>query len=91
VISVHIDEEALQSRLLRLRQAAFDADVAGVMKRTVNAVHSLFGYSGAAVMFIAEFGFLSAAVHYGIWILMKITGQPIGQPRSAEPIRLRST
>jgi len=60
---MHIDEEALQSSLLRLRQAAFDADVAGVMKRTVNAVHSLFGYSGAAVMFIAEFGFLGAAVH----------------------------
>ena len=56
---MHIDEEALQSSLARLRQAAFDADVAGVMKRAVNAVHSLFGYSGAGVMFITESGYLS--------------------------------
>lgn len=59
VMSVHIDEEALQSSLLRLRQAAFDADVAAVMKRAVNAVHDLFGYSGAGVMFITESGYLS--------------------------------
>lgn len=58
-MSVHIDEEALQSSLLRLRQAAFDADVAGVMKRAVNAVHDLFGYSGAGVMFVTESGYLS--------------------------------
>ena len=58
-MSVHIDEEALQSSLLRPRQAAFDADVAGVMKRAVNAVHDLFGYSGAGVMFITESGCLS--------------------------------
>jgi GAF domain-containing protein len=58
-ISVHINQEALQSSLARLRQAAFDADVAGVMKRAVNAVHSLFGYSGAGVMFITESGYLS--------------------------------
>ena len=59
VMSVHIDEDALQSSLLRLRQAAFDADVAAVMKRAVNAVHDLFGYSGAGVMFITESGYLS--------------------------------
>jgi GAF domain-containing protein len=58
-MSVHIDEEALQSSLLRLRQAAFDADVTGVMKRAVNAVHDLFGYSGAGVMFVTESGYLS--------------------------------
>ena len=58
-MGVHIDEEALQSSLLRLRQAAFDADVAGVMKRAVNAVHDLFGYSGAGVMFVTESGYLS--------------------------------
>jgi GAF domain-containing protein len=56
---MHIDEQALQSSLSRLRQAAFDADVAGVMKRAVNAVHRLFGYSGAGVMFITESGYLS--------------------------------
>jgi transcriptional regulator with GAF, ATPase, and Fis domain len=59
VISVHIDEDALQSSLSRLREAAFDADVAGVMKRAVNAVNDLFGYSGAGVMFITESGYLS--------------------------------
>ena len=59
VISVHIDEDALQSSLARLREAAFDADVAGVMKRAVNAVNDLFGYSGAGVMFITESGYLS--------------------------------
>jgi GAF domain-containing protein len=59
VISVHIDEQALQSSLSRLRQSAFDADVAGVMKRAVDAVHRLFGYSGAGVMFITESGYLS--------------------------------
>jgi GAF domain-containing protein len=58
-MSMHIDEEALQSSLLRLRQAAFDADVAGVMKRAVNAVHDLFGYSGAGIMFVTESGYLS--------------------------------
>ena len=59
MISVHIDEKALQSSLARLRQAAFDADVAGVMKRAVNAIHGLFGYNGAGVMFITESGYLS--------------------------------
>jgi GAF domain-containing protein len=59
VIRAHIDEEALQSSLSRLREAAFDADVAGVMKRAVNAVHTLFGYSGAGVMFVTESGALS--------------------------------
>ena len=59
VISVHIDEDALQSSLARLREAAFDADVAAVMKRAVNAVNDLFGYSGAGVMFITESGYLS--------------------------------
>jgi GAF domain-containing protein len=56
---MHIDEEALRSSLQRLRQAAFDADVAGVMKRAVNSVHRMFGCSGAGVMFITESGHLS--------------------------------
>ena len=54
----HIDEEALRSSLQRLREAAFDADVVGVMKRTVDAVHGVFGYGGAGIMFINESGYL---------------------------------
>ena len=42
-MTVHIDEEALQSSLQRLREAAFEADVVGVMKRTVDAVHGVVG------------------------------------------------
>jgi GAF domain-containing protein len=56
---VHIDEEALRSSLQRLRQAAFDADVVAVLKRTVNAVNDVFVYSGAGVMFITESGHLA--------------------------------
>ena len=56
---VHIDTEALRSSLQRLRQAAFDADVVAVMKRTVNAVHDVFGYGGAGIMFITESGHLA--------------------------------
>jgi GAF domain-containing protein len=55
----HIDEEALRSSLQWLRQAAFDADVVAVMRRTVNAVHGVFGYSGAGIMFITESGHLA--------------------------------
>jgi len=58
-MTVHIDEEALRSSLLRLREAAFDVDVVGVMKRTVDAVHGVFGYGGAGIMFITESGYLS--------------------------------
>jgi GAF domain-containing protein len=58
-VIVHIDEEALQSSLQRLRQAAFDADVAGVLKRAVNAVHQVLGCCGAGIMFITEDGYLS--------------------------------
>jgi GAF domain-containing protein len=57
--SVHIDEEALQSSLQRLRQSAFDADVAGVMKRAVNSVYGVFGCKGAGTMFVTEAGQLS--------------------------------
>ena len=56
---VHIDEEALRSSLQRLREAAFDADVVAVLKRTVNAVDEVFGYSGAGIMFITESGILA--------------------------------
>jgi GAF domain-containing protein len=58
-MAAHIDEEALQSSLQRLREAAFDADVAGVMRRTVDAAHGVFGYGGAGIMFITESGDLS--------------------------------
>jgi GAF domain-containing protein len=58
-MTVHIDEEALRSSLHRLREAAFDADLAGVMRRTVDAVHGVFGYGGAGVMFLTESGYLS--------------------------------
>ena len=58
-MAVHIDEEALRSSLQRLHEAAFDADVAGVMKRTVDAVHGVFGYGGAGIMFITESGYLA--------------------------------
>jgi GAF domain-containing protein len=58
-MAVHIDEKALRSSLQRLREAAFDADVVGVMKRTVDAVHGVFGYGGAGIMFITESGDLA--------------------------------
>jgi GAF domain-containing protein len=58
-MTAHIDEEALRSSLQRLREAAFDADVAGVMKRTVDAVRGVFGYGGAGIMFVTEAGYLS--------------------------------
>jgi GAF domain-containing protein len=56
---VHIDEQALQSSLQRLREAAFDADLAGVLKRAVNAVNRVFGCTGAGIMFMTESGQLS--------------------------------
>jgi GAF domain-containing protein len=56
---VHIDEEALRSSLQQLRRSAFDADVVAVMKRAVNAVHRVFGCSGAGIMFITQSGRLS--------------------------------
>ena len=58
-MAVHIDEGALRSSLQRLREAAFDADVVGVLKRTVDAVHGVFGYGGAGIMFITESGYLA--------------------------------
>src|SRR5690349_24705977 len=58
-MQAHIDEEALRSSLQRLREAASDADVVGVMKRTVHSVHSVFGYGGAGIMFITESGYLA--------------------------------
>ena len=58
-MTAHIDEEALRSSLQRLCEAAFDADVVGVMKRTVDAVHGVFGYGGAGIMFITESGDLA--------------------------------
>jgi GAF domain-containing protein len=59
MLVVHIDEEALRSSLQRIRDAAASADVADVMRRTVNSVHDVFGYNGAGVMFITETGYLA--------------------------------
>ena len=56
---MHIDEEALQLSLQRLREAAFDADVVAVMKRAVGAVDRVFGCSGAGIMFVTQAGRLS--------------------------------
>jgi GAF domain-containing protein len=56
----HIDEEALRSSLQRLRRASFEGDPATVMKRAVDAVHDVFGYSGAGIMFITESGRLAS-------------------------------
>lgn len=58
-MTAHIDEQALRSSLQRLREAAFEADLVAVMKRAVDSVHGVFGYSGAAIMFITESGYLS--------------------------------
>src|SRR5690242_18419035 len=58
-VIVHIDEGALQSSLRRLREAAFDADVAGVLDRAVDAVHRVLGCCGAGIMFVTEHGYLS--------------------------------
>jgi GAF domain len=58
-MAAHIDKEALRSSLQRLRKAAFEADVVGVMRRTVDAVHGVFGYGGAGIMFITESGRLA--------------------------------
>jgi GAF domain-containing protein len=56
---MHIDEDALASSLQRLRETAFDADVAAVMRRAVAAVHRVFDCSGAGIMFVTESGQLS--------------------------------
>jgi GAF domain-containing protein len=58
-MAAHIDEKALQSALRELREAGLAADVVGVLKRTVDSVNAVFGYSGAGVMFITESGYLS--------------------------------
>jgi len=58
-VSAHIDEQALRSAMQGLREAGFAADVVAVLKRTVDSVNSVFGYTGAGVMFITESGYLS--------------------------------
>jgi|SRR5271165_1085439 len=59
-MGAHIDEEALRSSLQRLRSASVEGDPAAVMKRAVDAVHDVFGYSGAGIMFITESGRLAS-------------------------------
>lgn len=58
-MTAHIDEKALRSALQGLRDAGHAADVAEVLRRTVDSVHAVFGYSGAGVMFVTEGGYLS--------------------------------
>jgi GAF domain-containing protein len=58
-MTAHIDEGALRSGLERMREAASDADVIAVLKRTVRSVRDVFGYGGAGIMFITESGYLS--------------------------------
>jgi GAF domain-containing protein len=58
-MTAHIDEKALRSSLELLRQAAFDSDVPGVMKRTVDSVRGVFRYGGAGIMFVTESGYLA--------------------------------
>ncbi len=59
-MAAHINEEALLSSLQRLRRASFEGDPAAVMKRAVDAVDDVFGYSGAGIMFITESGRLAS-------------------------------
>lgn len=59
-MAVHIDEEALRSSLQRLRRGSFEGDPGTVMKRAVDAVHDVFGYSGAGIMFVTESGRLAS-------------------------------
>ena len=63
-VLVHIDEQALQSSLQRLREAAFDADLGGVLKRAVNAVDRVFGCTGAGIMFMT-----GAMQTFSYWLL----------------------
>ena len=51
---MHINEQALQTSVQRLRQGPYEADLVRGMQRVVSAVNDLFGYSGAGIMFITE-------------------------------------
>jgi GAF domain-containing protein len=59
-MGMHINDEALRSSLQRLRRASVEGDPAAVMRRAVDAVHDVFGYSGAGIMFITESGRLAS-------------------------------
>ena len=59
VVGVHIDEQALQSSLQRLRQATLTLTWQLVMKRAVNSVYRVFGCNGAGAAPITESGRLS--------------------------------
>jgi GAF domain-containing protein len=59
-MGTHINDEALRSSLQRLRRASVEGDPATVMRRAVDAVHDVFGYSGAGIMFITESGRLAS-------------------------------
>jgi len=59
-VSAHINDEALRSSLQRLRQGSFEGDPAMVMRRAVEAVHDVFGYNGAGILFITESGRLAS-------------------------------
>lgn len=59
-MDTHINDEALRSSLQCLRRASVEGDPATVMRRAVDAVHDVFGYSGAGIMFITESGRLAS-------------------------------
>jgi len=53
-IMMHIDTEALQTSLERLRKTPYEADVVRMLQRLVSSVHQLFGYDGAGIMLIDQ-------------------------------------
>jgi len=55
---MHIDTEALQDSLQRIRSAPQETDLTKAMGRIIAAVNALFDYDGAGVMFVDDAGAL---------------------------------
>jgi GAF domain-containing protein len=53
-VVVHIDAEALQASLERLRQAPHEADLSRALQRVVTSMNQLFNYDGAGIMLIDQ-------------------------------------
>jgi GAF domain-containing protein len=51
---MHIDAEALQASLERLREAPQETDLVRALERVVTSVDRLFGYDGAGIMLIDQ-------------------------------------
>lgn len=61
---MHIDTEALQSSLERLRKSPYEADLMRMLQRVVSSVDQLFGYDGAGIMLIDksdQLGYVTAS------------------------------